>query len=110
MVFLPVKLEASLCRRDPGVLECSGQHETVRRLQYRAASGGQHASDFRERRPQVVHMLQHMVGDQHVEAAIRKALLPRLFGLTGLDKAKVIAEKVVEVTRVGLARDNGAKK
>ena len=45
----------------------------------------------------------------NIEAAIRKALLPRLFGLTGLDKAKVITEKVVEVTRIGLARGSGAK-
>ncbi len=45
----------------------------------------------------------------NIEAAIRKALLPRLFGVTGLDKAKVITERIVEVTRVGLARDNGAK-
>ena len=44
-----------------------------------------------------------------IEEAIRKALLPRLFGLTGLDKAKVITEKVVEVTRIGLARGSGAK-
>jgi len=35
--------------------------------------------------------------------------LPRLFGLIGLDKAKVITDKVIEVTRVGLARGNGAK-
>ena len=46
----------------------------------------------------------------NIEAAIRKALLPRLFGLIGLDKAKVITEKVVEVTRVGLGRGSGAKK
>lgn len=45
----------------------------------------------------------------NIEAAIRKALLPRLFGLTGLDKAKVITEKVVEVTRIGLARGSGVK-
>lgn len=40
----------------------------------------------------------------NIEAAIRKALLPRLFGLTGLDKAKTITEKVVEITRIGRAR------
>lgn len=39
-----------------------------------------------------------------IEAAIRKALLPRLFNLTGLEKAKAITERVVEVTRIGLAR------
>ena len=45
----------------------------------------------------------------NIEAAIRKALLPRLFGLMGLDKAKVITEKVIEVTRIGLARESTAK-
>jgi type I restriction enzyme R subunit len=39
-----------------------------------------------------------------IEAAIRKALLPRLFNLTGLEKAKAITERVVEVTRIGLVR------
>lgn len=41
----------------------------------------------------------------NVEAAIRKALLPRLFPLVGLDVARAITDQVVEVTRVGLARD-----
>lgn len=40
-----------------------------------------------------------------VEAAIRKAVLPRLFSLTGLDLARSITDRVVEVTRVGLSRD-----
>ena len=40
-----------------------------------------------------------------VEAAIRKAVLPRLFALTGLDLARSITDQVVEVTRVGLSRD-----
>ncbi len=37
----------------------------------------------------------------NVEAAIRKAVLPRLFALTGLDLARAITDQVVEVTRVG---------
>ena len=41
----------------------------------------------------------------NVEAAIRKAVLPRLFSLTGLDLARSITNQVVEVTRVGLSRD-----
>ena len=41
----------------------------------------------------------------NVEAAIRKAVLPRLFALTGLDLARAITDQVVEVTRVGLARE-----
>ena len=40
----------------------------------------------------------------NIEAAIRKALLPRLFSLVGLDKAKIITERIVEITRIGLAR------
>ena len=42
-----------------------------------------------------------------VEAAIRKAVLPRLFSLTGLDLARAITDQVVEVTRAGLSRDPG---
>jgi type I restriction enzyme R subunit len=41
----------------------------------------------------------------NVEAAIRKAVLPRLFVLTGLDLARAITDQVVEVTRVGLSRE-----
>jgi len=41
----------------------------------------------------------------NIEAAIRKAILPRLFSLTGLDLAKAITDQVVEVTRVGLSRE-----
>lgn len=40
-----------------------------------------------------------------VEAAIRKAVLPRLFSLTGLDLARAITDQVVGVTRAGLSRD-----
>lgn len=40
----------------------------------------------------------------NVEAAIRKAVLPRLFQLTGLDPARAITDRVVEVTRAGLSR------
>jgi len=35
----------------------------------------------------------------NVEAAIRKAVLPRLFSLTGLDLALTITDHVVEITR-----------
>jgi type I restriction enzyme R subunit len=41
----------------------------------------------------------------NIEAAIRKAVLPRLFSMTGLDLAKAITEQIVEVTRVGLSRE-----
>lgn len=49
---------------------------------------------------------EHSLNPQNIEAAIRKALLPRLFGLMGLDKAKEVIEQVIQVTRVGLARGN----
>jgi type I restriction enzyme R subunit len=41
----------------------------------------------------------------NVEAAIRQAVLPRLFTLAGLDLARSITDQVVDVTRVGLSRD-----
>lgn len=47
---------------------------------------------------------EHSLNPQNIEAAIRKALLPRLFSFTGLDKAKAITERVVDVTRIGIAR------
>lgn len=47
---------------------------------------------------------EHSLNPQNVEAAIRKALLPSLFGLMGLDKAKATVDEVIQVTRVGLAR------
>ncbi|SPA36221.1 HsdR protein [Cupriavidus taiwanensis] len=48
---------------------------------------------------------EHSLNPQNIEAAIRKALLPKLFGLMGLDKAKEVIDQVIQVTRVGLARD-----
>ncbi|MFT4099815.1 MAG: HsdR family type I site-specific deoxyribonuclease [Burkholderiaceae bacterium] len=47
---------------------------------------------------------EHSLNPQNIEAAIRKALLPKLFGLMGLDKAKEAIDQVIQVTRVGLAR------
>ena len=47
---------------------------------------------------------EHSLSPQDIEAAIRKALLPRLFGLMGLDKAKEAIDQVIQVTRVGLSR------
>lgn len=51
---------------------------------------------------------EHSLNPQNIEAAIRKALLPRLFSLTGLDKAKIITERIVEITRIGIARGGHA--
>lgn len=47
---------------------------------------------------------EHSLNPQDIEAEIRKALLPQLFGLIGLEKAKEISERVVQITRVGLSR------
>jgi type I restriction enzyme R subunit len=49
---------------------------------------------------------EHSLNPQNIEAAIRKALLPKLFGLMGLEKAKEAIDQVIQVTRVGLARDS----
>jgi type I restriction enzyme R subunit len=51
---------------------------------------------------------EHSLNPQNIEAAIRKALLPRLFSLTGLDRAKIITERIVEITRIGIARGGHA--
>ena len=48
---------------------------------------------------------EHSLSPQNIEASIRKNVLPLLFKVFGLEKAKAIVEKVVEVTRLGLARD-----
>ena len=47
---------------------------------------------------------ENSLNPQNIESAIRKGLLPRLFGLIGLDNAKTVIEQVIQITRVGLAR------
>lgn len=49
---------------------------------------------------------ENSLNPQNIEAAIRKALLPMLFSLLGLDDAKQVIEQIVTVTRVGLYRGN----
>ncbi len=44
------------------------------------------------------------VNPQDIEAEIRRTLLPRLFDLVGLDNAKDVIERVIQITRVGLSR------
>lgn len=55
----------------------------------------------------VVHqaVAEHFLHPQDVEAAIRQALLPRLFDLMGLAKAREAIEKVLQVTRLALRGD-----
>jgi type I restriction enzyme R subunit len=48
---------------------------------------------------------ENSLNPQNIEAAIRKGLLPGLFGLMGLDKAKAVVEQVIRITRVGLNRN-----
>lgn len=47
---------------------------------------------------------EHSLNPQNIEAAIRKGLLPRLFPLIGLERAKAVVEQVIQITRVGLSR------
>lgn len=49
---------------------------------------------------------ENSLNPQNIEATIRKELLPELFSLIGLDKAKQAIDKVIEVTRIGLSRGN----
>lgn len=47
---------------------------------------------------------ENSLNPQNIEAAIRKGLLPLLFGTLGLDNAKQVVEQVVQITRVGLGK------
>lgn len=47
---------------------------------------------------------EHSVNPPNIEAEIRRALLPRLFDLMGLDHAKEVIEQVIQITRVGLSQ------
>jgi type I restriction enzyme R subunit len=47
---------------------------------------------------------EHSLNPQNIEMAIRQSLLPRLFAVMGLEKAKEVIEQVIQVTRVGLSR------
>ncbi len=47
---------------------------------------------------------ENSLNPQNIETEIRKALLPRLYGLIGLDDAKEVIEQVIQITRVGLSK------
>ncbi len=47
---------------------------------------------------------ENSLNPQNVEAAIRKALLPKFFNLVGLDSAKAMVDQIVSMTRLGLSR------
>jgi type I restriction enzyme R subunit len=48
---------------------------------------------------------ENSVNPQNIETEIRKSLLPRLFKLIGMDKAKEVIEHIVQITRVGLSKE-----
>lgn len=47
---------------------------------------------------------ENSLNPQNIEAAIRKGLLPLLFGSFGLDNAKQVVEQVIQITRLGLSK------
>ena len=47
---------------------------------------------------------EHSISPQNIESAIRQSLLPRLFEHIGLDNAKKVIDRVIQITRVGLSR------
>jgi type I restriction enzyme, R subunit len=47
---------------------------------------------------------EHSLNPQNIEAAIRKGLLPMLFGALGLQSARQVVEQVIQITRIGLSR------
>ena len=49
---------------------------------------------------------EHSLNPQDIESAIRKGLLPGLFKLMGMDKAKEVIDAVIQITRIGLSRRN----
>jgi type I restriction enzyme R subunit len=47
---------------------------------------------------------ENSLNPQNIESAIRKNVLPRLFGRMGLENAKAVVEQIIQITRVGLSR------
>jgi type I restriction enzyme R subunit len=47
---------------------------------------------------------ENSLNPQNIESAIRKGLLPLLFGTLGLDNAKRVVEQVIQMTRTGLSK------
>jgi type I restriction enzyme R subunit len=47
---------------------------------------------------------ENSLNPQNIEAAIRKGLLPLLFGTLGLDDAKLVVEQIIQITRAGLSK------
>ncbi|WP_293688000.1 type I restriction endonuclease subunit R [Thiolapillus sp.] len=49
---------------------------------------------------------EHSLNPQNIEAEIRKKLLPALFKLIGMDKAKEVIEQIIQITRLGLVKQD----
>ena len=47
---------------------------------------------------------EHSVNPDNLEAAIRKALLPRLFKQIGMDRAKTVLDSAMQTVRVGVVQ------
>lgn len=47
---------------------------------------------------------EHSLNPQNIEAAIRNELLPRMYAMAGMQKASIIIDKIIEITRVGLSK------
>ncbi len=50
---------------------------------------------------------ENSLNPQNIESAIRKQVLPMLYRKLGLEQAKEVSEKIVEITKLGLARGGG---
>ena len=51
---------------------------------------------------------EHSLNPHNIEAEIRKGLLPRLFEQIGMDQAKEVIERIIQITRLGLAKETEA--
>jgi type I restriction enzyme R subunit len=49
---------------------------------------------------------EHSLNTSNIEASINKGLLPRLFKIIGMDKAKEVIEQIIHITRVGLSSES----
>lgn len=47
---------------------------------------------------------ENSLNPQNIESAIRKGLLPLLFGSFGLDNAKQVVEQIIQITRLGFGK------
>jgi type I restriction enzyme R subunit len=49
---------------------------------------------------------EHSLNPQSMESSIKTGILPRLFKLMGLEKAKDVIEHIIQITRVRLSHGN----